>query len=120
MSDADDPTEPDTSLFSFPAYLAMRDAPGGGEEVVVDRAEGQAPCLPVFTDQDLAERFVATLPPGAMLTVVWGPDELAELVQQAAAAGVAHVVPDPGKRALRIPADVFLRAIAGLPPGQPG
>jgi hypothetical protein len=115
MSDA-----ADAFVFAFPAYLATRAAPGGGEEVVADRAAGREPYLPVFTNQDRADAFVATLPPGGMTTVVWDAEELTELVRQAAAGGVVHVGLDAGGGVRLIPADRFLSGIAGLPPGQPG
>jgi hypothetical protein len=117
MSDADDPN---AIVFCFPAYVVFRAAAGGGEEIVLNRGDGPEPYLPVFTDQDEADRFAATLPPGAAPMVLWEPEELADVVRQAAALGVGLVAPDPGRRAYRVPADRFLDAIAGLPPGQPG
>jgi hypothetical protein len=106
--------------FRFPAYVIFRAAADGGEDVVVNRADGALSYLPVFTDQDAADRYAAALPPGAAPMVVWEPQELAELVREAVAAGVGLVAPDPGRRADRVPAERFLADIADLPPGVPG
>lgn len=123
----------DENLFWVPGPVWVVNRAGGvtvddegrpvlSDETTVARVEGRVEgercnAIVVFTDRDLAERFIAGLPrPGQATATFRTPEHFAAFLQRAARRGETHVGFDPGEVVRFSPIQDVLDGIAKRKP----
>jgi hypothetical protein len=99
-------------LFKFPLRVLLISPSGDPDETgfeysgaVVIKAGGGHECLPIFTDEDMLERFVSSkaVPANAERVLFEYPDSFAKFLSSIAKAGFAtHVGFDPWKESVKV------------------
>jgi hypothetical protein len=92
----DEPFDPDKVLITLPLYTVSQRS---GGVIWADHADPTDPLLPLFTDQDLAERFIAAR--GLAAEAVAKPiaaENTAEVLEALSKQGFRRVALDPSGR----------------------